>query len=449
MKILLLSHTGLVSGGAEQCLLEYVDVLRNEGYKCKVLVPYKGPMTNVLTERNINHAVTGYGWATKPHRNVNAYKLRASTGNSIAHIFNEVEKYKPDVIITNTAVIPWGLYAGRAFGVPTILLVHEILNDKDPSLDILPNHVAYTEILNQNTDFVVYNSLFVQGEYAKELTRPKTSKNILYPLPALDERKINEIYKDNTISDSLKIAVFGVLAPRKNQLEIVEAAKILKNRGIHKVQIDLYGDKTANPLYTRGVRRRISEYSLKDMVKIKGFTANVYETMNEYNVIASTATYEPFGRTIIEGQLFGRIVVSNNTGGGPELVEDGVTGLIYESGNPEILADKIEWIIRNQKDALSIGSHAKSAQLKKYVTSNRYNALIEAVEYFSGTDVWSNKGNDNVFNPLLDLFSYNQQLHHRYAQIHRLIHNKITRKIKHIVKSVIKNTKTIIKNAIS
>lgn len=449
MKILLLSHTGSVTGGAEQCLLEYVDVLIERGYKCKILVPVKGAMTAKLTEKKIDHTIVGYGWATAPHRNVNDYRIRASTGNSLAHIFNEVEKYKPDLIITNTAVIPWGLYAGRAFRIPTLLLIHEILNDKDPSLKVLPNYQEYTETLNRNTDFVVYNSEFVKNEFSKGLTLPKTAKHILYPLPPLDEEKINLFYKENKIKKTLTLAAFGVLAPRKNQMEILHAAKVLRSRGVNNFKIDLYGDKTANPLYTRSLRSYIAKNSLKDIVKIKGFATNVYEKMNEYNIILNASTYEPFGRTIVEGQLFGRIVLTNNTGGGPELVTNNTTGLIYRSGDSQGLAEKINWVINNANEARAIGEKAKSVQFNKYVRNDRYNALIEAVEYFSSDNNWANNSRINIYNPLLDLYSYNQQLHHRYARLHRLMHNKVTRKGKHIVVGGLKNIKTKVKNTIS
>ncbi|MFZ2545277.1 MAG: glycosyltransferase family 4 protein [Candidatus Saccharimonadales bacterium] len=442
MKILLLSHSGLVTGGAEQCLLEYVDVLVKQGHKCKVIVPYKGDMTRVLTEKKVKFVVVGYGWATKPHRQVNQYKLTASTGNSLFRIFQEVDSYKPEVIITNTSVIPWGLYAGRTFRIPTILLVHEILNDKDPSLNMTPSYKDYAEILNKNTDYVIYNSQFVKNEFSSDIKLPKTSKKILYPLPKIDVVGINKLYIKNNIEGILKIAIFGVLAPRKNQIEAIKAAKNLVNQGVTQFTIDLYGDKDADIRYTKSLRRFIKENSLSNYIKIKGYSTNVYETMNQYNVVLSTSTYEPFGRTIVEGQLFGRIVIANNTGGGTELINDQTTGLVYKLGYPEDLAEKIKWILDNKSAALKLGTIAKTQQTSTFLNDHRYDALTDAIDYFA------KKGTNAevvAFDPMRALFEYSNQLNRRYRHVYKIFHNKITRFIKSIVVRVLHEAKKLIK----
>jgi len=442
MKILFLSHSSSITGGAEQCLLEYIDVLVAKGYTCKVMMPKKGEMAKVLSEKKIGWTVIGYGWAIRPHRKVRPHRIISSTGNSLVKIFQEVEKYKPDLIITNTSVIPWGLYAGRTFNIPTVMLIHEILSDKDPSLDVVPNYREYAEIINQNADYVVYNSKFVKKEFSDALKLPKTSRDILYPLPPLDKAKIDTLYKENKINKILKIAIFGVLSPRKNQLEALRAAKILKDRGITNFNIDLYGDKSTMIDYTKQLRRFISENGLKDTVKIKGFTSNVYETMNEYNVVLSTATYEPFGRTIIEGQLFGRIAVTNNTGGGIELVNDLETGLTYPLGRPEQLADKIEWILKNKEEAAKLGINAKSTQFNKYINTSRYKALLQAVEEFDGRP---HAQPENFFDPLMAFFQYNHQLNNRYKHLYRLSHNRLTYGLKGIVYQSIRSGKNAVK----
>lgn len=442
MKIALLSHTGSVTGGAEQCLLEYVDLLTSKGHKCMVIVPKKGDMTRVLSERGIEWKVVGFGWATRPHRRVRPFRIMASTGNSLVRIFQEIEKYRPNLIITNTAVIPWGLYAGRMFKIPTVLLVHEVLSDKDPSLNMMPSYHEYAEVLNKNTDYVVYNSQFVKSEFADVLRLPQTSKNILYPLPPLDKDKIEHFFRRNVIGSKLRIAIFGAVSPRKNQMEALQAAKILKERGIHNFTIDLYGDKEANVPYTKMLRKFIADNSLKTNVKIKGFTTSVYEKMNEYNVVLSTATYEPFGRTIIEGQLFSRIAITNDTGGGPELVTDSVNGLVYKLGDSSQLADKITWIINNKQAALELGAAAKTGQFEKFITSSRYDALLDAVAYFDGR---GSADEEDIYDPLMCLFQYNHQLNNRYKHVYRIFHNRITYAVKGVLDRLVIAAKKVIK----
>lgn len=444
-RILFLSHTGAVTGGAEQCLLEYVDALTGNGYKCTVMVPIKGPMTETLTEKGIPSIVVGYGWATRPHRKVHPHRILSSTGNSLVRIFQEIEKYKPDLIITNTAVIPWGLYAAKAFGIPNIVLVHEILNEKDPSLRMVPDYKRYSQILNKNADYIIFNSQFVKNEFDSIFTEPQISEKVLYPLPPLNEAKISHYYKQNNLSVEIKVAIFGALSPRKNQLEALQAVKILADRGIHDLKLDLYGDTEADPAYTKRLKRFIRDNSLSSRVKIKGFTSEVYTTMNDYNVILSTATYEPFGRTIIEGQLFGRIVIANNTGGGLELVEHKSTGLIYASGDSEALAEELLWIYSHHNEALALGSRAKSIQSETYLTKDKYRALLEAVEYLKAHK--KDFANDNFFDPVMSLLQYNHQLNIRYKHIYRITHNRYTYAVKGLLSKGKGQARKIIKSS--
>lgn len=446
MKILAFSHTGLTTGGAEQCLLEYVDALTERGHECKVVIPHEGAMQKAFQKKNIQTAIIGYGWAIRPHKKVNAHKILASNGNSLSKIFHEVEKFNPDAIIVNTAVIPWGLYAGRLFNIPTALLVHEIINDKDPSLDVLPTYKDYVNIINENTDFIVYNSEFVKNEYIKDVTKPKTSKKILYPLPPLNKEGITKLYKHNSIGDVLKVAIFGALAPRKNQLEVIEAVKVLVENGDTNIKIDLYGDAAANLPYVKILKDNIRKYSLEKYISIKGFTTSVFETMNEYNVVLSASTYEPFGRTIVEGQLFGRIVIANNTGGGPELIRHKETGLIYKLGDAKDLAKQIKWILTHKNLAEKLGEKAKNVQTKKFLTTARHDALVEAIEHLQ--DGRSREVPEDLFNPVRSLYEYNHQLNERYKKFERLINNRATRTVKHTFGRVKSRAKRLVKEAL-
>jgi glycosyltransferase involved in cell wall biosynthesis len=445
VKILAFSHTGLTTGGAEQCLIEYVDLLTKRGHECKVIIPHEGEMQKLLTRKKIQNRVIGYGWATRPHKKVNAHAVLASTGHSLAKIFHEVEKTKPDVILVNTVVIPWGLYAGRLFGIPTVLLVHEIISDKDPSLNVMPTYEDYVDILNNNTDVIIYNSDFVKNEYKKDIIKPFEPKEILYPLPPLDKKLIDKLYRENEIGVTLKIAIFGAISPRKNQLETLEAIKILKDQGKDKIRVDLYGDAVANVQYVGLIKKYIKDNSLGDIIKIKGYTTSVYETMNEYNIVISNSSYEPFGRTIVEAQLFGRIVIANNTGGSVELVSHGETGLLYSLGKPEDLARQIEWVLAHKNKALSLGRAAKNIQKKKYLTNTRYEALFKSIDNI-GDLIKDNSHKEDIFNPTRSLYEYNHALNERYKKIERLINNRVTRTAKNTLKRAQSKAKIIIKD---
>lgn len=69
--------------------------------------------------------------------------------------------------------------------------------------------------------------------------------------------------------------------------------------------------------------------------------------------------YEPFGLVALEAMARGVPVIVSNRGGLPEIVEDGVSGLIYQAAEARDLAAKLSLIIDNPKLAKALGIGAK------------------------------------------------------------------------------------------
>lgn len=64
---------------------------------------------------------------------------------------------------------------------------------------------------------------------------------------------------------------------------------------------------------------------------------------------------EPFGMTVLESWSKGRPVVAHRLGALPELIEDGVTGLIAEPNDPADLAKKIEQCLNAPAETAAMG----------------------------------------------------------------------------------------------
>ena len=60
--------------------------------------------------------------------------------------------------------------------------------------------------------------------------------------------------------------------------------------------------------------------------------------------------YENCPFSVIESQIYGTPVVGSRLGGIPELIKEGETGLLFESGNSEDLTEKIKQIIDNNEN---------------------------------------------------------------------------------------------------
>lgn len=95
---------------------------------------------------------------------------------------------------------------------------------------------------------------------------------------------------------------------------------------------------------------------------------------DQIDILLMPSRSEGFGLTAIEGMARGCVPVVSNTGGLPEVVEDGVSGLLHTSESVEDMISKIASIICNPKlfDQLSMGAHNRAHVFSKEL----YNAQI-------------------------------------------------------------------------
>jgi glycosyltransferase involved in cell wall biosynthesis len=76
-------------------------------------------------------------------------------------------------------------------------------------------------------------------------------------------------------------------------------------------------------------------------VRFLGFRSDVASIMADADVLVIASDAEPFGRVALEAMAVGTPVVGTGFGGLPEVVQDGVTGLLTRDLSPGTLADAI------------------------------------------------------------------------------------------------------------
>ncbi len=69
--------------------------------------------------------------------------------------------------------------------------------------------------------------------------------------------------------------------------------------------------------------------------------------------------YEPFGITPLEAMASGCAVVASRTGAFEHIVEEGKTGLMVPTGDPDVLATAIERLMRDPEWAISMGKKGR------------------------------------------------------------------------------------------
>ena len=70
-------------------------------------------------------------------------------------------------------------------------------------------------------------------------------------------------------------------------------------------------------------------------------------------------------------------MIASRLGALAELVEDGVTGILFEPGDAAVLSRKLAWAQDNAEALASMGLRARSTYEQKYTSDVNYRRLID------------------------------------------------------------------------
>lgn len=97
-------------------------------------------------------------------------------------------------------------------------------------------------------------------------------------------------------------------------------------------------------------------------------------------LIMPSIWYENFPRTLVEAFGCGLPVIASRIGALAELVEDGVTGLLFEPGDPASLADAMRWALENPAEMAAMGKAARAHYEANFTAERNYQQLLAIYE---------------------------------------------------------------------
>jgi glycosyltransferase involved in cell wall biosynthesis len=107
---------------------------------------------------------------------------------------------------------------------------------------------------------------------------------------------------------------------------------------------------------------------------------------------------EALGLVILEAMALARPVVASDVGGIPEMVEDGVTGLLVAPRDPDALADAIVRLLTDHPFADTLGRNGYRLVRERFCVE-RMVAAIEVL-YDDGWLAWRRRAGEPVPSPV-------------------------------------------------
>jgi glycosyltransferase involved in cell wall biosynthesis len=136
--------------------------------------------------------------------------------------------------------------------------------------------------------------------------------------------------------DAPVVGNVAALVPHKGQRHLVEAARLVV-RELPDARFVVLGEGELRDHLERQVR----DYRLEKHVLLPGFRTDVLGCIKGFDLFAMSSVTEGLGTSLLDAMACGKAVVATETGGIPEVVEDGVTGLLVPPRDHRAMAAAI------------------------------------------------------------------------------------------------------------
>jgi glycosyltransferase involved in cell wall biosynthesis len=352
MRVCFVAHSGIV-GGAEKSLLELVEALSGAGVPCLVVVPTRRWLSGELQKRGIQvRAIPFLPWAhPKPnlfHKTL--YPLHYVLASLAIAIF--AKRWRADLIYSSSITTCVGAIAAAVLRRPHVLHISEFVTE-DHGLYFDFGEATSMAFLNRFTCAFVAASKAVERKFRRYVRESKIH-TVYTSIAGPKSARVNPGHEDASLFECL---VLGKIHEGKGQADAVRAVSLLSGLGV-PLRLRLVG--ASEPNYRHFLDVLVKEHGLSEIVRFEGVVVDPAPYLEGANVVLVCSRCEAFGRVTVEAMLWGKPVIGTHCGGTLELIQNGITGLLYAPGEYRDLACQIQYLYQHPSEAVAMGLRGRA-----------------------------------------------------------------------------------------
>lgn len=184
------------------------------------------------------------------------------------------------------------------------------------------------------------------------------------------------------------IVAIGRLSTEKNFSMLIDAMSILSN--VEKdTRLVIIGEGQLR----NSIQRKISDRNLESRIFLAGYRNDTRALMPLFKALVISSLTEGLPLTMLEAMASGLPVISTKVGGIPEVIRDGVTGILVPSGDPISLSSAIRRLTSDDVLSDNIRKEARTFVM------NNFTSRIMADKYFKLYKNLTGKCTTTIINP--------------------------------------------------
>jgi len=358
-------------GGAERELLVMLDRLPQRGYRPIAVCPDRGPLVVELERRGIETRMA----PMPPWRKLFAYPKRPAAVRALHDVIASV---RPALIHVND--IWWVPQTLRAVAeLPAVPIVAHVRQE------IESPKVQRYELDQVGLVFPV--SRQIQRSLEAGGVRPERLRTLYSGLDLTrvkdqgDGRDVRRRF--GVPAEAVVLGTVANLFERKGYEVMIEALPVIVNTSpaVHYLIVG-----TGDAAYEARLRAMAEVLGLESRVHFAGFQDSVYPCLAAMDLYVHPALMEGFGIAVLEAMALRKPVVATTTGGVPEIVQDGETGMLVPPGDAKALAKAVSSLLQDPARCKRLGEAGRARVASHFTVEAMMDQLVSGYESLLGCE---------------------------------------------------------------
>jgi glycosyltransferase involved in cell wall biosynthesis len=179
--------------------------------------------------------------------------------------------------------------------------------------------------------------------------------------------------------EELRVIYAGSVVPHKGVHTAIKALQMLVEGGCRAIHLTVVG--RGHPTYLARLEGQIAQTGIAGWVHLTEAVPReqMPRLLQQFDVmVLPTLTEEPLSRAVMEAMACGLVVVASRTGGTPEMVTDGVNGMLFSPGESRQLASHLERLATDRTLREQLSSAAQQTAGERFCLGR----MIDEIEEF-------------------------------------------------------------------
>jgi len=298
----------------------------------------------------------------------------------IFNLYSALKKIQPDVCLT-FSIRPaiWGNFITRRLNIPTItnitgvgpLFISKNLAYRIARSIYRPALQKTKKVFFQNFDDM---NLFLQKKFV--------TKEIAERVPGsgVDYQKFSPIANTKTNEENFIFLFIGRLIKDKGIFEFVDAARMMR-RKFPNIIFNVIGPFWHQNLKSNTITKSdLQNWIDEGIIDYQGEKKDIRKFIAEADCIVLPSYREGTSNILLEAASMEKPIITTNTTGCKETVDDEITGFLCKVKDAEDLADKMEKMyLLSEEDRKTMGIKGRQKIIKGFDKQIVINAYLKAI----------------------------------------------------------------------